>query len=159
LEAQLAVIAASQSRVAVDGLPPDLGGSFEERLTPRVLDRDRAGGKEEEEEEEDLAPVYLCGWANHGAKGIIGASMVDTDEVSSVLLNDAVASPPASFSSAAGEDFSDLLSERSVAALSEEDWARIREAQRARGRAAGRPTEEKITKVADMLRLANKEAS
>ncbi len=152
LPAQLAVVAASQRRVAVAGLPPGLGGSFEERQTPRVLDRVEA----EAGAGEDLAPVYLCGWANHGAKGIIGASMVDADEVSSVLLGDAVALPPAAETAASGakRDLGDLLAERSVAAVSEAGWARIREEQLARGRAAGRASEEKITEVAQMLTLA-----
>ncbi len=145
LPVQLAIVAASQQTVGLDGLPPETL-QYKERLSAKAL----SGSSQEGDV--TLAPVYLCGWANHGAKGIIGASMVDADEVSRLLIDDIcdLDRPRPD-----QRDLGEVLSERGTQVLSEVHWNVIKGEQRQRGKMNGRASE-MITDTDEMLALAGK---
>ncbi|QDZ20389.1 NADPH:adrenodoxin oxidoreductase [Chloropicon primus] len=150
LPAQLAIIAASQRSIGVDGIPPGRASHEGREGSPRALDRDvisdTSGNK-------TLAPVYFCGWANHGAKGIIGASMVDADEVSRVIVDDMVSSEGGEGPPGEALDLMEVLSERGVQVVGMAQWKAVREEERRRGQACGRAME-KLTRVEEILGLA-----
>lgn len=139
---QIAIVAASQATIALDGLP-----SGSESL------EGRGGSAVALEREPGKAPVYMCGWANRGARGIIGASMVDADEVSGALVAEYLGGGCERRPSS-GEDLAEALRERGVDYVDADGWRRIRAEEERRGRSAGRGGAEKIASAEEMVAIA-----
>ena len=108
---------------------------------------------------ETLGPVYFCGWANRGAKGIIGASMVDADEVSACVVGELSQhwrERGTNHGTRDGtEDLGAVLSSRSVRVVTKGDWDVVREEEGRRGREKGRKAE-RVLSLEEVLQILDK---
>ena len=104
-----------------------------------------------------LCPVYVSGWQKRGPSGIIGTNKFDAEETIEQLLND-VSSGVVKFPDTTRQGFAPLASElrkKGVRWTTYEDWHKIDEEEKRRGKAVGKPRE-KMTSVEEMLKFLDK---
>jgi ferredoxin--NADP+ reductase len=93
--------------------------------------------------------LYCSGWIKRGATGVIGTNKVDARETVAALLEDhrsgLLSDPPHEL-----EDLRELVSSRQPDALDFAGWRKIDEAERVRGREAGR-SRVKFVSIEEML--------
>ncbi|MBF6124694.1 FAD-dependent oxidoreductase [Nocardia brasiliensis] len=99
-----------------------------------------------------LPGVYVSGWIKRGPRGVIGSNRVDAEETVEHLIADFTAGKlgaPVADRAA----LKSLLRERQADLVDREGWRAIDQAERAAGKAAGRPRV-KFTTRADLLKAA-----
>ena len=146
---QLAVIAASQETICLDGVPRDRALPGERMGSPLALPRATLDTRE------TLGSVYFCGWANRGAKGIIGASMVDADEVSASVAGELSQHWRQRGTKDGTEDLGAVLTSRGVRVVTKGDWDVVREEEGRRGREKGRKAE-RVLSLQEVLQILDK---
>ncbi|MFQ5745968.1 MAG: FAD-dependent oxidoreductase [Gemmatimonadota bacterium] len=99
-----------------------------------------------------LPGEYAVGWIKRGPTGIIGTNKPDAVETVRAMVEDLEAGPEREASGDGGGSIEELLAGRGVAFVTWEDWKKLDEEERRRGRAQGRPRV-KITNVDEMLEL------
>lgn len=113
----------------------------------RVIDPDRQGPRRGE---------YCTGWIKRGATGVIGTNKADAAETVECMLEDfdngAVLDPDYPDPMAAQQ----LIRDRKPNFVSYEDWLRLDEIERERGKEAGRPRV-KFTTVEEMLAVIERQ--
>ncbi len=112
------------------------------------------GGRVVTEEGEVVPGVYVTGWIKRGPRGIIGSNKVDAQETVERLLEDfkggRLAKPANDRSS-----LKSLLASRQADLVGRDGWRAIDQAERQRGKAAGRPRV-KFTSVDEMIAVVKK---
>ena len=102
--------------------------------------------------------MYVVGWLKRGPRGIIGDNLVDAEETVGALVADdergMLRKPDFRFKD---RGVAPVLEARKVRFVSKQGWARIDAEERKRGAEAGKPRE-KLTSVAEMLRVADGDA-
>ncbi|WP_037602099.1 FAD-dependent oxidoreductase [Streptacidiphilus rugosus] len=129
--------------VAVPGLPFDEAGGTIPQRDGRVLDP--ATGR-------PLPGVYVVGWAKRGPTGGIGANRDCATETVDALLDDAAAHRLPT-PSGTGRAFAGLVRRRRPEALGLREMRRVDRAERALGRALGRPRV-KLATIPELLAAA-----
>ncbi|KAG2439802.1 hypothetical protein HYH02_010437 [Chlamydomonas schloesseri] len=104
--------------------------------------------------------MYVVGWLKRGPTGIIGTNLVDAEETAGALMADAPALLAAGAAAGAGAGapqglagLSGLIKQRRLRAVEWGAWRALDAAEVDAGKAEGR-VREKVTEVADMLRIA-----
>lgn len=159
LDADLAAVATDRTEtidtslvirsIGYKGLPID-SLPFDDRRGVVPNDKGRVLG-------DDGAPVpgvYVTGWIKRGARGIIGSNKTDAEQTVAQILADFEAgalAKPAKDRAALQK----LLSSRQSDVVDRAGWRAIDQAERQRGKSAGRPRV-KFTSVADMIDVARK---
>ena len=101
--------------------------------------------------------LYVAGWQKRGPSGIIGTNKFDAEETIAQLLSD-ITSGATRLPTGERAGFAAVeaaLSARGVQRTTYDDWRKIDEEERRRGKAAGKPRE-KITTIEEMLRIVGK---
>jgi ferredoxin--NADP+ reductase len=93
---------------------------------------------------------YVTGWIKRGPSGVIGTNKPDAVESADQLLADARAGTLNRPTAPAREAVERLLAERKVRVVSWQDWQRLDQLERERGKATGRPRV-KFTRVEEMM--------
>ena len=101
--------------------------------------------------------MYVVGWLKRGPRGIIGDNLADAEETVGALVADdargTLRKPDYRFKD---RGVAPVLEARNVRFVSKRGWGRIDAEERRRGAEAGKPRE-KLTSVAEMLRVAAEE--
>ncbi|MFC4375762.1 FAD-dependent oxidoreductase [Nocardia halotolerans] len=99
-----------------------------------------------------LPGVYVSGWIKRGPRGVIGSNRVDAEETVEALIADFIAGK---LTTPAGDRAAlrALLAERQPDLVDRAGWKAIDQAEKAAGKAAGRPRV-KFTTRADLLKAA-----
>ena len=100
----------------------------------------------------DTSGLYTAGWIKRGPSGIIGTNRSCAVETVATLLSDLAALDETSKPGAQG--LNNLLATRNIRVVDYDGWKKIDAEEVARGQAKGKPRE-KITSVADMLKIAS----
>ncbi|MGW4367740.1 ferredoxin, partial [Nocardia takedensis] len=96
--------------------------------------------------------VYVSGWIKRGPRGVIGSNRVDSEETVEQLLADFMAgklTAPTGDRAALRE----LVSQRQADVVNRAGWKAIDAAEKAAGKAGGRPRV-KFTTLEDLLKAA-----
>jgi len=166
LDVSLAFRSIGYKSTAIPGLTNELGVPFDERTGTipndaygRVVDAMQGP----QTPRPDHIPGYYCaGWVKRGPTGVIASTMDDAFASADTVLNDWEAgmefldssSSKAQAGDGRGWDgvVQDPSISESVRRVSWEDWKRIDEEERRRGRAKGKPRE-KFLSTKDMLKV------
>jgi len=129
--------------VAIPGVPFDAARGVFPTRDGRILDASGAW----------IPGLYASGWIKRGPTGIIGTNRADSLATVNSMLADADSLNTAPRPGAEG--LSNLQGGRGPRVVSYEDWLTIDRAEVERGAPKGKPRE-KITRVAEMLRLIDR---
>lgn len=99
---------------------------------------------------ETIPGVYVVGWIKRGPSGVIGTNKPDAQESVSMLLQDLRDGKLLSPEAPSREAIHRLLEERGIESVSYEDWRRLDEIERSRGKELSRPRI-KFCRVEEML--------
>lgn len=101
---------------------------------------------------EPVPGVYVSGWIKRGPRGVIGSNRVDAEETVEALLADFIAGK---LTAPTGDRaaLQALLAQRQPELVDRKGWKTIDQAEKAAGKAAGRPRV-KFTTRADLLKAA-----
>jgi ferredoxin--NADP+ reductase len=140
MQATLVIRAIGYRGRVLDGLPFDGVTATVVNEAGRVIDPDTGDA---------VLGNYCTGWFKRGATGMIGTNKADSAETVDALLQDFASgrlSPPIR----AAEELDELLRSRQPDVVDKAAWARLDQAERARGRQGKRPRQKFIT-VSEML--------
>jgi len=101
---------------------------------------------------EPVPGVYVSGWIKRGPRGVIGSNRVDAEETVEALIADFIAGK---LTAPTGDRaaLQALLAQRQPELVDRKGWKTIDQAEKAAGKAAGRPRV-KFTTRADLLKAA-----
>ena len=98
---------------------------------------------------EDPAPgLYAAGWIKSGPRGLIGNNKPNSGETVKQLLEDLPHLHPCEAPS--NEALKRTLTELGIRVVNFQDWGRIDEAEKERGRVVGKPRE-RFSRISHML--------
>lgn len=104
-----------------------------------------------------LPGVYVAGWIKRGPSGVIGTNKYCSAETVAMLVDDFAAGRLGAEGAAERDELDRLLEQRAPDAIDFQGWQRIDKAERAQGKATGRPRT-KLISVEAMLAAARTEA-
>jgi ferredoxin/flavodoxin---NADP+ reductase len=139
LETGLVIRSVGYRGAALSGLPFDAKRNVIPSSAGRVTDDDGL----------PIPGLYTAGWIKRGPSGLIGTNKADAKETVELLLRDA----PELLQRRALLDVPELLAARGVRLVSFEQYRRIDDLERARGRDRGK-VRDKLETVSDMLAAA-----